>query len=492
MDGLKKNLKNKITNQHVYTKMKRSFSIIIVLLFTITFANAQSKLTLRQAIEMGIANNIDVNRADLSSQQARITMQQSKLSMLPNVNASANYGINSGRTNDPITNAFVNQNINSSNYGVSANVTLFNGLALQNNIKSNSLAYEASKMELQQSKDNLTINIILAYLNVLSAEDLLQNARLQEEATRRQVDIDSLKNDAGSISPSDYYTLKGQLASDQLNIADNIASIAEAKLSLAQLLNIPYSDSLEVERLSEDVFNIYYEADPAKIYDTALQQFAQIKAVHFRTESAGKYVRALQGQLYPTLSLNGSIGSNYSSAITNSTLLSSQDVASPDYVIVNGSQIPVMTKQNTYSTEKVSFGTQFNNNLSKYIGLGLSIPIFNGAQARSRVRTAKIQFKVTQLVEQNTKTLLQQSIERAYVNFKNTSDKYAILLDQVKSFTESFKAAQAKFDAGSITSDIYLIAKNNLNATNINLIVSKYNFVLRSKILDYYKGNALW
>jgi outer membrane protein len=173
-------------------------------------------------------------------------------------------------------------------------------------------------------------------------------------------------------------------------------------------------------------------------------------------------------------------------------LLSSQDVASPDYVIVNGSQIPVMTKQNTYSTEKVSFGTQFNNNLSKYIGLGLSIPIFNGAQARSRVRTAKIQFKVTQLVEQNTKTLLQQSIERAYVNFKNTSDKYAILLDQVKSFTESFKAAQAKFDAGSITSDIYLIAKNNLNATNINLIVSKYNFVLRSKILDYYKGNALW
>ncbi len=471
--------------------MKRICSILFFLL-TISFVKAQSKLTLRQAIEMGIANNIDVNKADLSSQQAHITMQQSKLSMLPNVNASANYGINSGRTNDPVTNAFVNQNINSSNYGVSANLTLFNGLALQNDIKSNSLAYEASKMELQQSKDNLTINIILAYLNVLSAEDLLQNARLQEEATRRQVDIDSLKNAAGSISPSDYYTLKGQLGTDQLNIADNIASIAVAKLSLAQLLNIPYSDSFDVERLPEDVFNMNYVADPSKIYDTALQQFAQIKAVHFRTESAEKYVRALQGQLYPTLSLNGSIGSNYSSAITNSILLNSQDVASNDYVIVNGSQIPVMTKQNTYNTEKVSFGTQFNNNLSKYVGLGLSIPIFNGAQARSRVRTAKVQFKVSQLVEQNTKTLLQQSIEQAYVNFKNTSNKYSILLDQVKSFTESFNAAQAKFDAGAITSDIYLIAKNNLNATNINLIVSKYNFVLRAKILDYYQGKALW
>ena len=471
--------------------MKRICSIIFFLL-TIGVVKAQSKLTLREAIEMGIANNIDVNKANLSSQLAQVTMQQSKLSMLPNVNASANYGINSGRTNDPVTNAFINQNINSSNYGIAANVTLFNGLALQNDIKSNSLAYEASKMELQQSKDNLTINIILAYLNVLSAEDLLENARLQEEATRRQVEIDSLKNAAGSISPSDYYTLKGQLATDQLNIADNIASIAVAKLSLAQLLNMPYSDSFEVERLSEDVFNINYVADPSKIYDTALQQFAQIKAVHFRTESAEKYVRALQGRLYPTLSLNGSIGSNYSSAITNSTLLNTQDVASTDYVIVNGSQIPVMTKRNTYNTEKVSFGTQFNNTLSKYVGLGLSIPIFNGAQARSRVRAAKIQFKVTQLVEQNTKTLLQQSIEQAYVNFKNTSDKYSILLDQVKSFTESFKAAQAKFDAGAITSDIYLIAKNNLNVTNVNLIVSKYNFVLRSKILDYYQGKALW
>ena len=163
--------------------------------------------------------------------------------------------------------------------------------------------------------------------------------------------------------------------------------------------------------------------DPAQIYETALQQFAQIKAVHFRTGSAEKYVRALRGQLYPTLSLGGSIGSNYSSAITNSTLLGSQDVASSDYVIVNGSQYSVMTKQYNYSTQKVPFGSQLNNNLSKYIGLNLSIPIFNGAQARSRVRNAKIQFKESQLVEQNTKTLLQQAIEQAYVNFKNTLGK---------------------------------------------------------------------
>ncbi|HVZ96416.1 MAG TPA: TolC family protein, partial [Chitinophagaceae bacterium] len=159
---------------------------------------------------------------------------------------------------------------------------------------------------------------------------------------------------------------------------------------------------------------------------------------------------------------------------------------------VNGSQYQVMTKQYDFNTQKVQLGTQLNNNLSKYIGLNLSVPIFNGAQVRSRVRTAKIQFKANQLVEQNTKTLLQQAIEQAYVNFKNTSDKYKILLDQVQAFDESFQAAQSKFEAGVITSDIFLIAKNNLDKTKINLIAAKYDYVLRAKILDYYMGKALW
>ena len=100
--------------------------------------------------------------------------------------------------------------------------------------------------------------------------------------------------------------------------------------------------------------------------------------------------------------------------------------------------------------------------------------------------------KNNELVEQNTKNQLQQSIERAYVNLTNTSDKYKILLDQVNSFTESFRAAEIRFNAGAITSVDYLIAKNNLDKTNINLIISKYDFLLRAKILDYYQGKALW
>ncbi len=472
--------------------MKTIFLNIIFIL-SCFIIQAQKKLTLQQAIQMGITNNIDVNQSDLLSQKANITLKQSKAAMLPNLNATANQGINQGRTNDPITNAFINQNINYSSYGASSSVVLFNGSSLQNNIKANALGYEASKMELQQAKDNLTINIILAYLNVLSAEDILANSRNQQVVTNKQVDRLNTLNQSGAIPPSQYYDLKGQYANDQITVVDNQSALETAKLDLSQLLNIPYDKSMDVERLPDDAFNIGYVAEPDKIYDTALQQFAQVKAVHFRTESAQKNIRAIQGQLYPTLLLSGNIGTNYSSALTQSLFVNSVDVPSAtDYVVVNGSQVPVITKQNNYNTQKVTYNNQLSNNLASGVNLGLSIPIFNGSQVRSRVKLAKIDLKNNELVEQNTKTVLQQSIERAYVNLTNTSDKYKILLDQVQSFTESFRAAEIRFNSGAITSVDYLIAKNNLDKTNTNLIISKYDFVLRAKILDYYQGKVLW
>ncbi len=470
---------------------KTIFSTIFFLLL-IFFAQAQKKLTLQQAIQMGIANNIDVNQSDLQMQKANITLKQSRAQMLPDLNATADHGINQGRSIDPFTNGFVNQKVDYASYGASSSILLFNGLSLHNLIKSNSLGYEASKMELQQAKDNLTISIILAYLNVLSAEDVLENSKSQQVVTGKQVDRLNILNQSGAIAPSQYYDLKGQLANDQLAVADNEAAVETAKLNLAQLLNIAYDKNMDVERLPDEAFNINYTASPDEVYATALKQFAQIKAVHFRTQSAEKNINYYKGQLYPSLSFSGNINTNYSSAATQSFFLNSTEVPSSDYVVVNGTQVPVITKQNNYNTKKINYGNQLNNNLFTTVNLGLRIPLFNAWRVRSNVKLAKIDLKNSELVEQNTKTVLQQSIERAYVNLTNSSDKYKILLDQKNSFEESFQSAEIRFNAGAITSVDYLIAKNNLDKTNTNLIISKYDFVLRSKILDYYQGKALW
>ena len=471
--------------------MKTTFANLFFVLISIS-GLAQNKLSLKQAIETGISNNSEVNQSDLQMQKADINLKQSKAYMLPNLNATANHGINQGRSIDPFTNAFINQKVDYAGYGAASNILLFNGSSLQNKIKGNAFSYEASKMELQQAKDNLTINIILAYLQVLSAGDILASSRSQDIVTGKQVDRLDILNKSGAIPPSQYFDLKGQLANDEIAVVDNQAALETAKLNLVQLLNIPYDKNLVVERLPEETFNISYDALPEKIYATALQQFAQIKAVHLRAESAQKTIRSIQGELYPSLTLSGNINTNYSSAATQSFFVNSVEIPSSDYVVVNGSQVPVITKQNNFNSKKITYGSQLNNNIFTTVNLALSIPLFNASLVRNRIKLAKIDLKNNEMVEQNTKTLLQQSIERAYVNLTATSDKYKILLGQVNSFTESFRAAEIRFNSGASTSVDYLIAKNNLDKANSNLIIAKYDFVLKAKILDYYQGKALW
>jgi len=470
----------------------KTFFITLLMSVSCLFMKAQNALTLQQAIQMGIANNLNVKQSDLLMEKADINLKQSRLQMLPNLNVTANHGINQGRSINPFTNAFITQNVSYAAYGASSNILLFNGSSLNNLIKSNALGYEASKMELQQAKDNLTINIILAYLQVQSAEEVLESSRRQGEVTAKQVDRLATLNQSGSIQPSLYYDLKGQQGNDEIAIADNQAALETAKLNLAQLLNIPYDKSMDVEKLPVETYNVNYDEAPDKIYATALEQFAQIKAVHFRTESAKKTIRSIQGQLYPSLYFSGNINTNYSSVATQSNYVNTTDVPTTNYVVFNGSQYPVFTSQDNYNIQKIPFASQLNNNRYTTFNLGLSIPIFNASQVRSKIKLAKIDLENNELVEQSAKTLLQQSIERAYVNLTNTTNIYKILADQVNSFGESFRSAEIKFNAGVITSVDYLIAKNNLDKANINLITAKYDYVLRAKILDYYQGKALW
>src|SRR6185437_13620568 len=409
------NKKTKIKNQ----TMKFLFLNIVLVSFGL-MANAQKTLTLKQAVEIGIKNNIDVLQSGLQMQKDGITLKQSQENRLPNLNATANQGINYGRSIDPFTNAFIDQKVGYANYGASSNVLLFNGFSLHNEIKSNKTGYEASKMELQQAKDNLTINIILAYLQVLSAEDVLQQSQEQVLVTQKQVDRLGVLNQSGAILPSDYYDLKGQLANDQITIVDNKANLETMKLNLAQLLNIPYDKNLEVERMPEANFNVNYTGTPDSIYQTALQEFAQVKATKLRTESAEQNIRSVKGQLFPTLTFGGNINTNYSSVATRDYFVNTTENQSSNYVTVNGLQYPVIVKQDNYQPKKINYGDQLNNNLFYTINLGLTVPLFNGSRVRNQIKLAKLDLKNYELLEQNTKTQLQQSVERAYVNLTSS------------------------------------------------------------------------
>ncbi len=477
-------------------KTNKIISTIIIAVCLNNILQAQDKstntLTLKLCVETGIANNLQVLQSDLQMQGAQVNYKQAKMNMLPDLNGSAGHGINQGRSIDPFTNSYINQQVNFASYGLNSGVTLFNGFTLQNSVKQNRLTYEASKMDLQQQKDNLTINIILAYLQVLSSDDILSQLHNQADLSKKQVDRLEQLNKEGAISPSQLSDLKGQYANDQLNIISAQNGLESAKLILCQLMNTPYDRNISLERLDAAAFVVKYENTPDKIYQAALQQFALIKAADLHKQSAEKGVQVARGGLFPTLSLNGSVNTSYSNAATASTFLNTTDVTSSDYVIVNGTQSPVIRKQSNFKTDKISYSDQFNNNRFSSVSLNLRVPIFNSFQQRSRIKLAQLNLKNNDLIFKTTKTQLQQSIEQAHINMMTASDRYKTLLDQVAAFRESFNAAEIRFNAGVGNSIDYLTAKNNLDRSTINLINAKYDFVLRSKVLDYYQGKQLW
>jgi outer membrane protein len=449
---------------------------------------AGTRLTLQQCVETGIANNLEVLQSELQSKSDEVVWQQSKLNRLPRLNGSAEQGVNQGRSIDPFTNSFVNERVNYAGYGLGSDVVLFNGLSRQNAVKRDRLNADASKADWQQTKDNLTINIILAYLLVLNNEDQLVQAMNQAELSKKQVDRLVIMDNDGAIPPSQLSDLRGQYAGDQLSIINAKNAVESARIALCRLMNIPYDKSMQLERLDAASFDTKYEETPDKIYETSLQQFSLVKVVELRTESAAKAVQAIKGELFPTLSLNGNVNSNYSSAARNQFLINTTDFTSTDYVLVNGNPAPVVYKQNNYRYDKIGYGQQLNNNLYSSFSISLRVPIFNALQVRNRLKQAKLTLKNRELTLQTTKTRLQQSIEQAYLDMTSAGERYKILLEQVAAFTESFRVADIRFNAGLGTPIDYLTAKNNLDRSNINLINARYDFVLRTKVLDYYQG----
>lgn len=438
--------------------MKQKFFLLVALIAQLTVtAQPSYKFNLEQCIDTALANNIQVKQSGLLSEAQEVNLKQARANLLPDLNASMNHGINQGRSIDPFTNTYVNQSVNYASYALGSGVVLFNGGNLQNSIKQNAFAYDATRMEWQQAKDNLTLSVILAYLQVLNTEDQVASSIKQKELSAKQLERLEILDKQGAISPAQVSDLKGQLMNDELNILNLRNQLESAKLSLAQLMNISYSKNMALERINADEFLTIYSRNSSEVYQTALQQFSLVKSVELRKKSAEYALKSAKGLLYPSLVLNGNMQTNYSSVAQN-------------------------------ATGKINYKDQIENNIFYAVSLGLRIPIFNSFRTKNNIKLADIAVRSSELVEENTKNVLRQQVEQAHLNMTNAYDRFTTLQEQVNAYATSFKAAEARFNAGVGTSVDYLIAKNNLDRANINLISSKYDFVLRKKVLDFYQN----
>ncbi|WP_091142416.1 TolC family protein [Mucilaginibacter pineti] len=477
----------------------RYFKFIFLSLVALSAVNVQAQaqtdsvITIRQCIDIAIKNNLDVQKSELEMARLNIGYKQAKEYLLPSINGQVDHGINNGRNINPFTNSYVTQSLTYGNYSLNGSLTLFSGLTNLNNIKQASLAYQAGKMDFQQAKDQVTINVITAYLQVLDNTELLGQVINQLDVSKKQVErLQILEQQGANKLPSDLYDLKGTYGDNQLNLVTTRNTLEVSKLTLMQILNIPYNKNIKLEPLSVQDVSKQTDANSEQIYATALQQLAYIKAAELRSQSAEKGVKVAKGNLLPTLSLNGGIFTNYSSAAQKSVFVDSTTVNTGSFVNgPGGVKQPVMETQANFANKSIGYYDQFKNNYSTQVGLTLRIPILNYFQNHNKVALAKINLQEARYVENNTKIVLKQSVEQAYLNMTSAYERYTVLNDQVKAYAESFRTAEIRFNAGVLTSVDFVLAKNNLDRAKINMINARYDCYIFNKILDYYQGKLV-
>jgi len=479
-------VKSNLQNNSDYIIM-RYFKFIFFSLIALSAIKAQAQVqTQTQVITDSV---LSVRQSELDMQRRRVDFNQSKENLLPTINGQVDHSINQGRSINPFTNSYVNQSYTSGNYSLNAGLTLFSGLQNLNAIKQASLAYQAGKMDFQQAKDQVTINVITAYLLVLDNTELLAQAYNQIDVSKKQVErLEILEKEGANKLPSDLYDLKGTYGDNQLNLVTTKNTLEASKLNLMQILNLPYKKDLKLEPVSVQDVAKQTDENSDQIFNTALQQLAYVKAAELRRQSAEKGVKVAKGALTPTVSLFGGLFTNYSSAAQNAVFTDSTTVNTGGFVNTPTGKQPVYSTQANYVNKNIGYYDQFKNNYSTQVGVRLNIPILNYFQNRNKVKLAKIDLLESKYIEENTKIVLRQNVEQAYLNMTSAYSRYNVLVDQVKAYAESFRTAEIRFNAGVLTSVDFVLAKNNLDKANINLINARYDCFIYNKILDYYQG----
>lgn len=422
-------------------------------------AQAQEHWSLRQCIDYAIEHNVSIRQSANAAEQSAVDVNTAKWARLPNLKASAGQSWNWGRTQTAIKNedtgnystVYVNTNSHGTNMNLSSSIPIFTGFEIPNQYALAKLNLKAAMADLEKVKEDISINIASAYLQVLFNKELHQVALGQVELSKEQYNRINGLAEVGKASPAEVAEAKARVAQDDMNVVETHNKYKLALLDLSQLLELKTPEGFTLESPTETL-ELTPLTPPEEIFQTAMGNKPVIQAAQFRLEGSKHDIRIAQSAFYPQLSLNGSLGTNY------------------------------------YSTINRTFSQQMNDNLSKYIGFNLSVPIFNRLATRNRVRTARLKHENYALQLEGVKKTLYKEIQQAWYSATAAESKYTSSHIAALASGESFKLMSEKYGNGKANAVEYNEAKQNLIKNLSNELQAKYDYIFRSKILDFYKG----
>ncbi len=417
-------------------------------------ATADETWTLQRCVDYALENNLTVKNSHLQVDQSEIDVTSAKDAFLPTLSASASEGFNFGRglTSD---NTYADRNTSSFQWGVNMSLPLFQGLSDVRQLKVAKSAMQQYLMEFEAAKDDLTLNIMAQYLQVLYNKEVAKSAISQLSYSTYEVERQKALVDEGKVAEAYLYDAEAQQAQDRLQVITAENDVRVALVNLANLLQLPTADGFDVAPLDEENPEI---PGPDVVYSRALEHNHSILSARQGIVTARDRVSYARSGYMPRLSFDASVGSSY-------------------YTVAGYDNQP--------------FATQMRNNLSTYLGLRLSIPIFDAFSTRNNIRRARLQETSARLELDRRESELYKTIQLAYTQATGARDKFLTSSETLDKTRLSFEATRERYALGRATPTDFEQAKNNLFRVEISRISSRYEYLLRYRILRFYETNRL-
>jgi outer membrane protein len=480
----------------MYIKIK----LLAIFIFLSTFGYSQKKWTLMDCVKYAVENNISIKQSALQTDIAALSYKQSKLSQIPSLNFSNSDGLSYGKSKDPSTGILENQNYFSVGFNLQSSVEIFNWFSKKNTILANEWSLEAARAATDKLKNDIALTVANSYLQILLAREQEKIAEVQVKQSRSQLDLVNKQVAAGSLPELNATELEAQLANDTANLITAIGNVTQAKYVLKAYMNIDAGDSFEIDEPPMDQIPVMPigELQPEDVYASALKNQPQQKMNEYNLKAAEKNSLAAKGALYPSISAFGSLSSNYGYFRTPKFIQIFNGYAKTGLVVPDNAggyidvQQPVYINggKNGYITSD-PFGTQFNNNFGQSIGLSLSIPIFNGWQAKANYKRTKINIKNLEYQQDIDNKSLKQNIYQAY-------NAAFVALKKLTSSERAVEAAQKTYDYTLLRYNVGMLGtlelitnQNNLFTAKLQYALNQFDYVFKMKVLEYYKGSGL-
>lgn len=441
--------------------------LIITTTLIVTFSfvsDAQQVWTLEDCINYAIENNITVKRQELNAESASQTHFQSLMELLPSANANGNHYLNSGKTLNTETYSYEDQSFQGGNVNLSAEINVFSGLQNYNTIRRNKLNLLAQLQTVEKVKNDITLNVSTAYLQILLNKELRDNAQQQLDVTLDQVEKTKKLYEIGNAAKGDLLQIESQAAAEKATLTNAENNLKISYLDLSQFLNLQESENFEILfpeipdiTLAEEITSVN------NVYGVALEFLPEIKSAELLLKSSEKNLAISYGRISPTLVFGYQYQSRYNELATN--------IADPN------SNYPYLD--------------QIGDNASQVIYFALRVPIFNNWQTGNAISQAKINLSDSELFLDLQKQSLYKIIQQARTQAIAAMDRYKANLEAVKSMEEAFRYTEQKYQVGLVDILEYKTAKNQLNQTKSDLAQAKYEYIFRTKILDFYKGEQI-